>query len=184
MATIASASKRLGTLIDDLLAFSRAARTAMRKSRTNLKTICEGAIGDLSLEEKGRKVQWVIGELPVVSADVALLRQVFENLVSNALKYTRRQEHPRIEIGSRRAKAELIVYVRDNGAGFNMRYARKLFNAFQRLHPHSEFEGTGIGLANVRRIIHQHGGRTWAEGHPGQGATFYFSLPFPEEAAP
>jgi signal transduction histidine kinase len=122
--------------------------------------------------------------LPEIDGDTALLRQVLVNLLGNALKYTRRQEHPRIVISSRATEEELIVSVQDNGVGFDMRHASKLFGVFERLHPRSEFEGTGIGLANVRRIIHRHGGRTWAEGQPNQGATFYFSLPLTKENAP
>jgi light-regulated signal transduction histidine kinase (bacteriophytochrome) len=182
LTTIAAASRRLGQLIEDLLAFSRTARAGMRRTNVSLKTICESVLRDLAGEAKGRDVEWVIGELPEVKADAALLRQVFVNLIGNALKYTRRQEQARIEIGSRRTQEELIVFVKDNGVGFDMRYANKLFGVFQRLHSHSEFEGTGIGLANVRRIIRQHGGRTWAEGQLNQGATLYFSLPLTEAA--
>jgi signal transduction histidine kinase len=184
LATIAAGSKRLGKLIDDLLAFSRTARGPMRKTKVSLKTICDNVVRDLAGEAKGRNVEWVISELPEVKGDAALLRQVFINLIGNALKYTRRLEHARVEIGSRKTEQELIVFVKDNGVGFDMRYVNKLFGVFQRLHPHSQFEGTGVGLANVRRIIHQHEGRTWAEGQVNQGATFYFSLPLPAQTGP
>jgi len=182
LASIAAAARRLSQLIDDLLAFSRTARAGMRKTVVSLKTICDSVVRDLAGEAEGRQIEWVTGELPEVSGDAALLRQVFLNLLGNALKYTRRREHARIEIGSRPNEEEIVLFVKDNGVGFDMQYASKLFGVFQRLHPHSEFEGTGIGLANVRRIIHQHGGRTWAEGQPNHGATFYFSLPLPEKA--
>jgi light-regulated signal transduction histidine kinase (bacteriophytochrome) len=178
---IGAAARRLGQLIDDLLAFSRTAQAGMRMTKVSLKTLCESVLRDLAGETDGRHVEWVMGELPEVNGDTALLRQVLVNLLGNASKYTRRQPHPRIEISARKTREELIVSVQDNGAGFDMRHASKLFGVFQRLHPHSEFEGTGIGLANVRRIIQQHGGRTWAEGQPNRGATFYFSLPLSME---
>jgi light-regulated signal transduction histidine kinase (bacteriophytochrome) len=182
LTSVAVATRRLGQLIEDLLAFSRTARAGMRITKVSLKTICESVLRDLAGEAKGRDVEWVLGELPEVNGDAALLRQVLANLLGNALKYTRLRGHARIVIGSRATEQEWIVFVQDNGVGFDMRYASKLFGVFQRLHAHSEFEGTGIGLANVRRIIHQHGGRTWAEGRPNQGATFYFSIPLPEES--
>ncbi len=182
LTTIAKASRRLSQLIDDLLAFSRTARAGMRRTRVSLKTISENIIRDLASEAKSRDVKWIIGDLPEIKGDAALLRQVFANLIGNALKYTRRKQQARIEIDSRNTEEELIVFVKDNGVGFDMRYANKLFGVFQRLHPQSEFEGTGVGLANVRRIIHQHGGRTWAEGQLNEGATFYFSLPLPRQA--
>ncbi len=175
--TIAAATKRLGRLIDDLLAFSRTAAGGVRKNRVCLKTICDNAIRDLAGDLAGRDVEWIWGELPEVDGDPSLLCQVFINLIGNALKYTRRRPRARIEIGSRKEGEEIVVHVKDNGVGFDMRHANRLFAVFQRLHPPSEFEGTGIGLANVRRIIHQHGGRTWAEAEPNIGATFYFSLP-------
>jgi signal transduction histidine kinase len=183
MKTIAGAARRLGQLIDDLLAFSRTARTGLRKTGVSLKTLSEAVLRDLADQAKGRNVEWIVGELPEIRGDATLLRQVLANLFSNALKYTRRNPRARIEIGSRKTTEEIIVHVKDNGVGFDMQYADKLFGVFQRLHPHSEFEGTGIGLANVRRIIHQHGGRTWAEGQRNQGATFYFSLPLAEKSA-
>jgi signal transduction histidine kinase len=175
--TIAGATKRLSRLIDDLLAFSHTAGTGIRKTRVNLKTICNRAVRELAGETAGREVEWIWGELPEVNGDPSLLRQVLINLIGNALKYTRRRQQARIEIGSRKEGEEIVVHVKDNGVGFDMRQAERLFAVFQRLHPPSEFEGTGIGLANVRRIIHQHGGRTWAEAEVNQGATFYFSLP-------
>jgi light-regulated signal transduction histidine kinase (bacteriophytochrome) len=184
LAAITAAARRLSQLIDDLLAFSRTAQAGMRKTKVSLKTICQSVMRDLVGEIEGRDVEWVMGELPEIHGDTALLRQVLANLLGNAVKYTRRQKHARIEIGSYKTDEELVVFVKDNGVGFDMRYADKLFGVFQRLHPHSEFEGTGVGLANVRRIIHQHEGRTWAQGQPSQGATFYFSLPLPEETGP
>jgi light-regulated signal transduction histidine kinase (bacteriophytochrome) len=177
LATIARAAGRLSRLIDDLLAFSRAARTGMRKKLVKLHEICARTIEELGQDAEGRRVEWAVGPLPEAVADPALLHQVFLNLIGNALKYTKTREITRIEIGSHEAKEEHVIFVKDNGVGFDMRYAKKLFGVFQRLHSPSEFAGTGIGLANVRRIIHQHGGRTWAEGVPNHGATFYFSLP-------
>jgi signal transduction histidine kinase len=177
LATVARAAERLSRLIDDLLAFSRAARTGMRRKKVKLDEICARTIEELKHEAVGRHVEWVVGALPEVFADPALLPQVFLNLLGNALKYSQRRPRARIEIGSHHGPDEDIIFVRDNGVGFDMRYAKKLFGVFQRLHVASDFAGTGIGLANVRRIIHQHGGHTWAEGVPDQGATFYFSLP-------
>ena len=175
--TIAESAKQMGRLIDDLLTFSRTARAELTKTSTPFTLLVQTVIRDLHQETRERDIQWIIGELPVVEADNALLRQVLFNLLSNALKYTRPRKQARIEIGCSTTETEHILFVRDNGVGFDMRYAHKLFGVFQRLHRATDFEGTGVGLANVRRIIHRHGGRTWAEGELNVGATFFFSLP-------
>jgi light-regulated signal transduction histidine kinase (bacteriophytochrome) len=146
-----------------------------------LQQIVRGVIADLELESPERKVVWKLRNLPTVEGDNALLRQVFINLLANALKYTRPQDHAEIEIGCdlkhEEQGNEVQVFVRDNGVGFDPQCVNKLFTPFQRLHEGAEFEGTGIGLANVRTIISHHNGKTWAEARPGEGATFYFSLP-------
>ena len=165
-----------GQLINDLLAFSRTSRAEMQMLRFNMSDLVEEVVRDAKREAADRAIEWRIATLPEVACDVSLLRQVWRNLVSNAMKYTRARAQARIEIGSEPAKGEAVFYIRDNGVGFDMRYADKLFGVFQRLHG-AEFEGTGIGLANVRNIIARHGGRTWAKGAVNEGATFYFSLP-------
>jgi PAS domain S-box-containing protein len=175
--TIARAAYKMGDLIDALLSFSRMGRAELRRSLVQLDVLAEQARNEVSEEAKGRNVEWKIGALPTIRGDAFLLRQALVNLLNNALKYTRARNPARIEIGAKTVGDEIQVYVRDNGVGFDMQYADRLFGVFQRLHRPEDFEGTGIGLANVRRIIHRHGGRTWAEGKPGQGATFYFSLP-------
>jgi len=175
--TISDSARQMGRLIDDLLAFSRTGRAELRKTRVSMADLLSGVLRDFELETGARQIKWAIGELPQVHADPALLRQVMVNLVGNALKYTRTRPEAHIEIGSEQAENEEIIFVRDNGVGFDMRYAHKLFGVFQRLHRTAEFEGTGVGLANVRRIIQRHSGRTWAESQLGKGATFYFSLP-------
>ncbi|MBI4986425.1 MAG: PAS domain S-box protein [Rhodocyclales bacterium] len=176
--TIARAAKQMEALIDDLLSFSRMGRFEMAQSEVDLAALVREVIGRLEPETAGRDVRWQIADLPVVSGDRSMLRVALDNLIANALKFTRHCQPAQIEIGCATGDAtETVVFVRDNGAGFDMKYADKLFGVFQRLHRADEFEGTGIGLANVRRVVARHGGRTWAEGKVGAGATFYFSLP-------
>jgi light-regulated signal transduction histidine kinase (bacteriophytochrome) len=221
LTTISEAAKRMGDLIDELLAFSRIGRAAVQKADVNLDELVRETLGDFQAETKGRKIEWNIHPLPVVRADRALLRLVLVNLISNAVKFTGHRARAKIEIGCAPAcvadlprrcastaganaadeqtqpgampaqqpvqhttarrrpggDAETVIFIRDNGAGFDPRYADKLFGVFQRLHSRDEFEGTGIGLANVQRIIQRHGGRVWAEGVVDGGATFYFSIP-------
>jgi len=175
--TISESAKQMGILIDDLLAFSRIGRSEVKKSRINLGYLVKGVLEDFREETKDRDIAWEVGEFPEVSCDGSMLRLVFVNLISNAVKFTRPRSKADIEIGCIPKKDEFIFFVRDNGVGFDPKYQDKLFGVFQRLHRQDEFEGTGIGLANVRRLIHRHGGRTWADGEIGKGATFYFSLP-------
>jgi len=174
---ISTATKQMGTLIDALLSFSRTSRAPIFNSPVALDKLVQSVLRDLRFETEGRQIEWVIESLPTVEGDPTLLRQVLFNLLDNALKFTRKSDKVRIEIGATDQQSEWLIHVRDNGAGFDMQYAGKLFGVFQRLHPVTDFEGIGIGLANVRRIVQRHGGRTWAEGSPGGGATFYFSLP-------
>ena len=168
---------QMNLLIQDLLDFSRTGRAEMRRTRVDLQDLLEKMIGEIQPEIKDRNIVWKKNPLPVVQADPSLLRQVFSNLLLNAVKYTRPRNPAEIEIGCQVEPEETVIFVRDNGVGFDMQYAEKLFGVFQRLHSKEEFEGTGIGLANVRRIIARHGGRTWAESKINEGATFYFSLP-------
>jgi len=176
--TISDSAKQMGQLIDDLLVFSRMGRQDMLRTTVNLDQLVKTVLHDLRLDLQGRTISWTMHPLPNVLGDPAMLRQVFVNLISNALKFTATRPETKIEIGAvKGSSGEAEVFVRDNGVGFDMQYVNKLFGVFQRLHRNDEFEGTGIGLANVRRIIHRHGGRTWAEGALDQGATFYFSLP-------
>ena len=176
--TISDSAKQMGQLIDDLLVFSRMGRQDMLQTTVSQDQLIKTVLHDLRLDLQGRAISWTMHPLPNVSGDPAMLRQVFVNLISNALKFTATRPEAKIEIGvAKQGPRDVEVFVRDNGVGFDMQYVGKLFGVFQRLHRNDEFEGTGIGLANVRRIIHRHGGRTWAEGALDQGATFYFSLP-------
>jgi light-regulated signal transduction histidine kinase (bacteriophytochrome) len=175
---IRTSAKKMATLIDELLEFSRTSRAELRLVPVDLDALLREVIADFQHDLNGRSVIWKQSPLPSVRGDRTALRQVFVNLISNALKYSQTRDSSIIEIGSSDHEQEaFICFVRDNGVGFDPRYSDKLFGVFQRLHNAREFEGIGIGLANVRRIIARHGGRTWAEGEPDRGATFYFSIP-------
>ncbi|MBI2386947.1 MAG: PAS domain S-box protein [Elusimicrobia bacterium] len=186
MEKIGRAAKKMGALIDELLAFSKTARLDLRPETVSLRALVDEVIADLKEGLGERAVEWRVAGLPDAVCDAGMMRLVFANLIGNALKFSRDRSPAIIEIGPVEAASnELVIRVRDNGVGFDMRFADKLFGVFQRLHRMEEFEGTGIGLANVRRIVAKHGGRTWAEGEVGKGASFYFSLPAPKkEAAP
>jgi len=175
---------RMGRLIDDLLEFSRVGRTEMMEESVNLGALVEQSLQMLHPGTNGRNIEWQIQPLPEVRGDPAMLRQVWASLLDNAIKFTRPRAPARIELGSRTEPDEYVFYVRDNGVGFDPRYADKLFGVFQRLHGRGEFEGTGIGLANVRRIVTRHGGRAWAESAPDQGTTVYFTLPRSPDTKP
>ena len=177
--TIIQAAGRLGQLIDDLLVFSRVGRTALNRVHINTAELVEAARRELQPDIAGRKITWRIGALPPLQGDYAMLKLAVHNLIANAVKYTSKRDPAVIEIDGRTTSGESILVVKDNGAGFDMRYASKLFGVFQRLHTDDQFEGTGIGLAHVHRIVQRHGGRVWAEGEVGLGATFYFALPRP-----
>jgi len=174
--TIRKGAQRMGVLIDDLLTFSRLSRAALKKQEVNTGKLVRHVLEDLNSQQEGRQVEIRMGHLPACQGDPALLNQVWVNLLSNALKYTRHREFAVIEIGCKLEQGENVYFVRDNGAGFDMRYANKLFGVFQRLHRADEFEGTGVGLAIVQRVIHRHGGRIWADASLDRGATFYFTL--------
>jgi light-regulated signal transduction histidine kinase (bacteriophytochrome) len=175
--SIADSVRIMGMLIDDLLQFSKTGRMEMRQSDLDMNEIVKEVIESLAKDNPGRKIEWVQGKVASVYGDEAMLRIVWMNLLSNAVKFTRTRKKARIEIGDRKEKNELVFFVRDNGVGFDMQYAQKLFGVFQRLHPAEEFEGTGIGLANVHRIVLRHGGRIWAKAEPDKGAEFNFSIP-------
>jgi len=175
--TITDSARQMGKLIDDLLHFSRTGRQEMQFTSLDMSAVLKDALQVIQHESFGRGIKWVVAGLPQVTGDYALLRLVWLNLLSNAVKFGRANVIPQIEIGAVDDNNEFVFFVRDNGVGFDMQYAHKLFGVFERLHSAQEFEGTGIGLANVRRIIQRHGGRTWAEAEVGKGATFYFSLP-------
>jgi signal transduction histidine kinase len=182
--TILDSAKRMGNLIDDLLAFSRIGRAETENTQVDLEQLVNEVVAEIGQDTKSRDIAWKIGALPVCYGDRAMLKLVVVNLVSNAVKFTRMRRPAEIEIGCvDRNKREVEVFVRDNGAGFDMQYVNKLFGVFQRLHLPEQFEGTGIGLATVQRIVHRHGGKVRGEGAVDQGATFYFSLPKAQGAA-
>jgi signal transduction histidine kinase len=177
MTIILESAKRMGDLIDDLLAFSRIGRAEAHKTMVSLEHLVQEALTEVRQEAAGRDIAWKIGSLPAWYGDRSMLRLAFVNLISNAVKFTRTRTRAEIEIGCTDQKRDqVVVFIRDNGVGFDMRYVNKLFGVFQRLHPTEAFEGTGIGLATVQRIVHRHGGRIWAEGLVDKGAIFYFSL--------
>jgi PAS domain S-box-containing protein len=181
IAMILDSAKRMGNLIDDLLAFSRIGRTETQNGLVNMDQVVKEVLTQVRQETEGRKIVWKIGALPEFYGDRSMLMLVLINLISNAIKFTRTREQAEIEIGCAKENGiDLIVFVRDNGVGFDMKYVNKLFGVFQRLHQPEEFEGTGIGLATVQRIIHRHGGKVWAESAVDGGATFYFSAPKPQ----
>lgn len=175
--TVSAAALKLGIMMDELLRFSRLGRSEIKKTSVDLNLIVKNTISMLKEGAGLSSIDWVVGSLPSVMGDPTLLELVFTNLISNALKFTRKKRRARIEIGYNQNKDHYIVHVKDNGIGFNMAFYDKLFRVFHRLHNDKGFEGTGIGLANVQRIIHRHRGRVWAEGKVNEGATFYFSLP-------
>ncbi len=178
MTMILESAKRMGELIDDLLAFSRIGRAETQKTVVSLEQLVKEALNEVRPETDGRNMGWRIGPLPNLYGDRSMLRLALVNLVSNAVKFTRKRLQAEIEIGCTDGKeGETVVFIRDNGVGFDMKYVNKLFGVFQRLHRTEEFEGTGIGLATVQRIMHRHGGKVWAEGVVDRGATFYFSVP-------
>ena len=175
--TIKQSAQQMGSLIDDLLQFSKTGRTELRKRDFDMGLLLDEVLEQAKTQVQDRHIDWKIDHLPVVNADHSLIRQVWSNLVDNALKYSKNKNRTIIEIGCSEKKDEYIFFIKDNGVGFDMKYAHKLFGVFQRLHSVSEFEGTGIGLANVRRIISRHNGSTWAESKPDKGTVFYFSIP-------
>jgi PAS domain S-box-containing protein len=178
---ILDSANRMGNLVDDLLAFSRIGRTEAQNTDVDLALAVKSVLAELTPDTQSRKITWRVGDLPKAYGDPAMLRLVFTNLISNALKFTRTREQAEIQIGSLNHRSdEVAVFVKDNGVGFDMKYKDKLFGVFQRLHSQEAFEGTGIGLATVERVVRRHGGRVWAESSVDHGATFFFALPTSE----
>ena len=170
-------TSRMGRLIDDLLAFSRTGKLELIKTNVDSAKVVMQVIDEVAPNGQKEKIDWIIHPLPPVKADLNTLNQVWVNLISNAVKYSGKADKPKIEIGAVKKNGNINFFVKDNGVGFDEKYKEKLFNVFQRLHSNEEFEGTGIGLAIVDKIISRHGGKVWAEGEVDKGATFYFSLP-------
>jgi light-regulated signal transduction histidine kinase (bacteriophytochrome) len=166
----------MASIIESLLNLSRLGRRQLKMQPTSLDEVLALVLADFKTDTQGRQIDWKVGKLPIVECDRGLIKQVLINLIGNSIKYTRPREVPMIEIGQTAIAGEQVIFVRDNGAGFDMKHADKLFEAFQRLHRHEDFEGTGVGLATVRRIVQRHGGRIWAEAEADKGATFYFTL--------
>jgi light-regulated signal transduction histidine kinase (bacteriophytochrome) len=177
---VRASAHRMGRLIDDLLAFARLGQQMPTRGSVDTIELVREICAELRREFPSSQIS--IAALPRVNADRSLLRQALLNLIANALKYSGKRERPRVEVGARQEAAEHVFWVRDNGVGFDMRYAAKLFGVFQRLHRDEDFPGTGVGLAIVQRVILRHRGRVWAESRPGEGACFYFSLPREAEA--
>jgi light-regulated signal transduction histidine kinase (bacteriophytochrome) len=174
---ISGSVARMNGLVEDLLSFSRMGRDELRKEKVPMAELVHEVQREMSSDTNGRDIQWKFEPLPDAFVDRAMFKQVWANLLSNAVKYTRARPHAEITIGCKKNHNHTVYFVRDNGAGFDMKYADKLFGVFQRLHSPEEFEGTGIGLANVQRIVARHGGKAWAEGEIDRGATFWFSIP-------
>jgi light-regulated signal transduction histidine kinase (bacteriophytochrome) len=178
---IKDSASQMGLLIDDLLQFSRTGRQELRKSLIDMNLVFEEVLLTTNRDAEDRKIEWITNSLPTVYCDQSLIKQVWVNLLSNAVKFTRENEKTEIEVGYEENEKDFVFSVRDNGVGFDMKYANKLFGVFQRLHSKADYDGTGIGLANVQRIIHRHGGRVWAEAEQDKGAIFYFTLPKQKE---
>ena len=173
---IQQGTRRMGLLVDELLNLAKVGRQQLNLQLVGLTPIAEQVISELASSYEGREVEWRLGELPWAHCDANLVKQVFQHLISNAIKYTRLRQHAVIEVGKTSAGGQTAIFVRDNGVGFNMKYVGKLFGIFQRLHANEDFEGTGVGLATVQRIVQKHHGRVWAEAEMDRGATFYFTL--------
>jgi light-regulated signal transduction histidine kinase (bacteriophytochrome) len=191
LGVVCAEAARMGQLIDDLLTFFRMSRRAMSRDDIDMETLARRVFGDLDRLENNRDIRCDVRTLPPARGDAGMIRQVLTNLLSNAIKYTRPRPVAQIEVGTRAMDGETAYYVQDNGVGFDMQYADKLFGVyadklfgvFQRLHSDQEFEGTGVGLALVQRILRRHGGRIWAQSQTDQGATFWFTVPPPPEAS-
>ncbi|MBS2026014.1 MAG: GHKL domain-containing protein, partial [Deltaproteobacteria bacterium] len=173
---VRDASRRMSELVEGLLQLSRVTRAPLEKSDIDLSQLAAAILDDLRAHDRERQIDILLAPGLTTRGSPQLLRVAMQNLLDNAWKYTRRTDKPQLELGQKQLEREVAYYVKDNGAGFDPAYAQKLFQPFQRLHPASQFEGTGIGLATVARIVQRHGGRIWAEGRPGEGATFWFTL--------